>query len=258
MMISLPAKWIKQFNLNKGDEIELNEQEGKIILSTDKEYGLKKEIVEITNKDIANRVILNAYINGIDELEIKFSDPKLIDKIQKEILSGLIGFEIISQKEGKCIIRQISKPTEEEFDNVLKKIFSLLSSMNEELINSKEKIHIKAMDFNVNKFVSFCLRILNKYKREHKLYTMIVELEWLGDVYKHIADCKLNEEEQIYLKKINEFFNDFQNEFYNRKNPLEVLSKHKKVLLKDIKPTNESIYLKSAAFTIIRLFGTII
>tara|TARA_Y100000034_G_scaffold102596_1_gene127541 strand:- start:3089 stop:3913 length:825 start_codon:yes stop_codon:yes gene_type:complete len=261
LMISLPSKWLRSFNLNKGDEINLEEQENQLVLTTDKTFEIAKEKLDLKNLKTANRSILTKYIKGIDEIEITYSDPKIITKIQTEILPGLIGFEIVDQNANYCKLKEISKPEEKEFENILRRLFLILNHMFTDLITlqkqNKPTSSLKHLDLNINKFSAFCLRILNKSKRNHSLYSIIQNLEWLGDVLKHLSTSKLTPSEIKILEKIHSFFKDFEKEFYHKEAPLETLSKNKDLLLKPLTPSKSSNFLASAIYTLIRLFNNL-
>src|SRR3989344_5348913 len=46
MTITLPSDWVKRFKLEGGDEIDLEEQQGKLIIST--EAGKKENSIELS------------------------------------------------------------------------------------------------------------------------------------------------------------------------------------------------------------------
>ena len=122
---------------------------------------------------------------------------------------------------------------------------------------NKPTSSLKHLDLNINKFSAFCLRILNKSKRNHSLYSIIQNLEWLGDVLKHLSTSKLTPSEIKILEKIHSFFKDFEKEFYHKEAPLETLSKNKDLLLKPLTPSKSSNFLASAIYTLIRLFNNL-
>lgn len=232
IVVSLPAKWVKQHNIKKGDEIDVEERGRELIIGSKKIKEEKRIEIDISSLDpLINRVIRGLYISGINEIYITFNNPKLIDKIQKEILNGLIGFEIVEQEKNRCVIKNVSEESEAEFDNLLKRIFILIQSMGEEMVEDIEKKetdleHIQFIDFNVNKFVNFCLRFLNKkgfkeYDKTPSIYSIVQGLENVGDLYKKIANeiteskLKLSREKIEILKDINSLFKEYQHLFYN-------------------------------------------
>ena len=92
----VPKKWIDAKHLNAGDEIEVTEEEDKLILEVGK---AKKEIrkVEITvgaeNFNTYRSLIGGLYRSGYDEIHVHFSDKESVSELQKTA-DALYGFEI--------------------------------------------------------------------------------------------------------------------------------------------------------------------
>jgi phosphate uptake regulator len=230
IVISLPSKWVKQQGIKKGDDIDIEEKGKELIINSSKNSNKKTEI-DISNLDsLTNRTILGLYISGADEIHIRFSDVKLINKIQREIMNCLIGFEIINQEKDNCIIKNVSKESGEEFDNMLKRIFLLINSMGEEILENLEKKnynldYIAFTDYNINRFVSFCLRYLNKigfneYNKTSSIYSIIQGLEHIGDINKKIAreitksEQKLNKQTLLVLSELFLQIKEYEHLFY--------------------------------------------
>jgi phosphate uptake regulator len=231
MMISLPSKWVKSNKLEKGDEISLEEKNNELIINTEK-ISKEKSKVEIDISGLyplINRTLISLYIKGIDEVEISFSDSKDIEDFKKRAINELLGFEIIKQSQKSIIVKDITGSERQEVDELIKRIFLILDSMAEELCSALEKKQdmqpITEIDASVNKFVNFCLRILNKrgYKELNKtsqIYGIVSMLEEIGDLYKKIAkefqkNKKISKEQLSRLKEIREFLKMFENLFFN-------------------------------------------
>ena len=123
LVVSLPSKWAKEHGVKKGAELEVEPGENKLIISTKKEQAPSKATIHLTGPlTLARKRIRTAYKRGFDELELTFSDPKTINAIKRE-LSELLGYEIIKQGEKHCIIKNIAKAMDEEFDNILRRLF---------------------------------------------------------------------------------------------------------------------------------------
>ena len=50
-LISLPRKWSQQYGINKGDEVNVDEQRSKIIISIEKAAELKSVEIDVTGLD---------------------------------------------------------------------------------------------------------------------------------------------------------------------------------------------------------------
>jgi len=207
-LISLPRKWSQQYGVSKGDELNVDEQGSKIIVSIEKAAELKSIDIDVTGLDRTTIVyyLQTLYRMGFDEIKISFSNPvtayfrthenvNITTIINKEV-SRLIGYEIIQNKENFCIVKDISTTSIKEFDNVLRRIFLLLNDASNDLIKGvKEKNWaiietIEEKHDSITKFISYCSRLLNKYGYpEHKktivLYNILASMDRIIDVIKN-------------------------------------------------------------------------
>jgi phosphate uptake regulator len=231
MTISLPASWIKQMELSEGAEINLEEDGNRIIISSGKseekktvEYNIKEKGV-FTKSDLSH-----LYILGYDEIIIKYNDKQVLKDI-KDRLPDCIGLEIIDQQNGKVVIKGITSALEEEFDNILRKVFIILKDQAEEVYTSLKEgrfsdlEELREMEAINNKFTSFLLRLIVKkgykdFSRNCQAYDMIQNLERISDEYKYICDSFKEQKKPIdkdalgLLKEINEYYEVFYEAFY--------------------------------------------
>jgi phosphate uptake regulator len=245
MTISLPASWIKKFNLKVGDELEIDEVGNKIEISTEKAMGPKKaeldasKLGRFTKNDLSH-----LYILGYDEIIINFKDEDVLKQI-KDRIPDCIGYEIIDQTENKIIIKSISSALEEEFDNILRKVFLILKEMADNIyqaLKNKEFLRLKQirdMETINNKFTSFLLRLLMKkgYKKKPsrtlQAYDMVQNLERAADEYKYIcddlADAKkpIDKEVLALLKELNNYYETLYHLYY-KSDPVKKIQIYKR------------------------------
>lgn len=224
LTITLPCKWAKEQGITAGQEINFEERDQELLLSTEKKKPLMKTTLDVTDVCIPVlwRQLISAYRAGYDEITINFSSSNgkevytgfgyqtlqwlfpqgmlqlsPIEAIQA-LVNRLVGVEIIDQKENYCVVKEMGETMFKEFDNSLRRIFLLLLSMSEDILscyrtNKKEMLKaIHIVDTNLDRFHDFCLRVLNKkgyseYRKTTPMYNLIFLLEMLGDEYKKIA-----------------------------------------------------------------------
>ena len=138
-LISLPRKWSQQYNIKKGDELEVEEQGNKLVVSTEKDLHLQNISIDVTGLDRTSILyhILTLYKRGYDEITVSFKEPytthfrtserKTVSSVLHDVVSRLTGFEIIQQKETFCVIREITEPTTREFESALRRVFILIN-----------------------------------------------------------------------------------------------------------------------------------
>ena len=252
LMVSIPAKWAKQHGLDKGSEVEVEEQANNLNISAKNKQENNKISIDVSGyTPVINRILLSLYIRGFDQIEVKFSDIKEIKSFQKEVINQLIGLEIIKQSNNIMLLKQITSE-KENIDELTKRILSIIDGMFEELINAiKEKKDpeiVIEIDLSINKLVHFCQRVLNKqgypnHLHETQIYMMLEQLESIGDACKNFAleikKSQLDKKQTEILEKIRSLFNNFQNLFDNfRKEKEIVFAKQYEEIKKEIKNKN--------------------
>jgi phosphate uptake regulator len=242
LTISLPSKWTQRFNLKPGDELDVEEKGPHLLLKNKGEADISTSNLDLSQlpKAIVNRYLIGAYKKGSDEINIAFSDyvedlktqekHKTINFIQ-EVVDKLIGVEIIEQSKNSCKIKQITAVSEDEFDSVLRRIFLLLLSLSEEALeivekNSKDTEITENKHNNIDKFVNYCIRLLNKKGHQEKTtlyYYLIQELEEISDAYSFLVrefvqnKRKIDKKTVEVFKNVNDSLRTFYEYFYNFK-----------------------------------------
>ncbi|MBW2971858.1 AbrB/MazE/SpoVT family DNA-binding domain-containing protein [Candidatus Woesearchaeota archaeon] len=252
LTVSLPAKWANRYNIKQGDELEVNEQGSALVVGSKDDSKWGKTKVDVEKFGLFHQNFLaNVYHVGYDEVEVLFRNSQDFENIQKR-LPNFIGFEIVYQGEKSCVIKDISKTSELEFDNVLRRTFLMLIEMSErcsDAISKKEfdKLNeIRLLESMNNKFTDYCRRILNKYgykdeKRTPVVYTLVHDLERLGDEYKRICDHFYKEKQPVnkdllkLFQKINKYIRTYYELFYKYdRAKLEYLLNEGKTIVKSL------------------------
>ena len=79
-LISLPRKWTQKYGVKKGDEMEVEEQGNKILISTEKGAELGHIEIDVTGLDRTTILyyIQTLYRTGYDEIKVNFNNPTTI------------------------------------------------------------------------------------------------------------------------------------------------------------------------------------
>lgn len=213
LVVSLPAGWVRQNNIEKGADLEIEVKEKTITVSKDAKQSEEIKKIEIDINGMSVSLVWN-YINaiyraGYQEIDISFSEKNIVNiKIGKEektleviskITDKLIGMEIISHSKNSCKIKEVSQLKTEEYSNVLNRIFlSLIVMANDilEAVKKKDKESLENIytysETNINKLSDYCMRILNSrgldnFKESNSNYLIVFILEEVGDLYSEIA-----------------------------------------------------------------------
>jgi len=213
LVVSLPAKWVQQNSITKGQDIDIDIKDKILILKTEDggntaTFSIKADISGMSSSLVWN--YLNAlYRTGVNEIEIFFNDQELVDiktdeshktmDVVSRITDKLIGMEIIKQSRNSCVLKEITSLKGEEYHNVMNRVFLSLFAMADDIIKAIEAQDIATLEnihmyseININKLSDYCTRILNTnglrdFKETDTNYLMTFLLEEVGDSYAEIA-----------------------------------------------------------------------
>ena len=262
LTITLPIEWVKKLNLKAGDEINIYEKESSLVLNGFERNKEKSTTINIDNFTVPLlwRFFQGAYRSGCDEIKIIFNkntklyeDPyhyyttqfdyaKLGERVSSKpilvaiqsLIDRFVGMEILDVKDNCIIIKEMGELTTKEFDNSLRRIFLVVFQLFDRVIETIEKNELNnknlckelhTIDLNVDRFVDYCCRILNKIntasseKDKSLLFSTLYLLELLGDEFKyigkHLAVSKKSVKDCLPLaKKVREHFDIYYKLFY--------------------------------------------
>jgi len=199
LTMTLPSEWVKKLNLGAGDEVDLIENSGSLVVNGKQHNCFKTTTIDIKGFSVPMlwRFFQSAYREGYDEIKLiydknkkkyegaynyyasqfeysrmgeKPSQKSALDMIS-ELVNRFVGMEIIDHGEGYCTIREMGEISSKEFDNSLRRIFLLLEDLFDKTINLIKENRvgdigickiIHTMDINIDRFIDYCCRINNK------------------------------------------------------------------------------------------------
>lgn len=198
-LVSIPRKWGLKHNILKGDELEIVEEADRLCIYTSKKPDQQTKEMDISQMTgILPKVLHALYKAGFDEVRLNYSRPEVVEKIQQKLQDEMVGFEMIEQKASYCVIKSFSEGLESEFDITLRRIFLLLKSMTQSLIEAigggdiSIVKSLRKLEKSNNKYTGYCRRIINRgsySKRDsYLMYCVLEELENIADEIKYLCD----------------------------------------------------------------------
>jgi len=230
LTITLPTEWTKKLNIKAGDELDLYEKESSLVLNGFEKSKGKSAVINIDNFTVPLlwRFFQGAYRSGCDEIKIIFNKntklhkdpyhyyttqfdyaelgekvpPKPILVAIQSLIDRFVGVEILDAKENHIIVKEMGEITTKEFENSLRRIFLVTFQLFDKVIETIEKDEIgdrnlckdlHTIDLNIDRFVDYCCRILNKIntsfseREKTLLFSTLYLLELLGDEFKYIG-----------------------------------------------------------------------
>ncbi|NJE85200.1 phosphate uptake regulator PhoU [Thermococcus sp. CX2] len=174
-IISLPKKWVKEHSLKQGDVVPLTlNPDGSItIFPKEPKEVSEKKILYMSKEyspDMAVRLVISAYIQGYDVLEIHFAEEMPIYKVKiRKVLQSLPGVEIILDEPQRMVAKSLLDEEEVNLAELLSRIRSLIISMLgdlELLISSpsEEEIlrDINDLENELDRFYFLIIRAVNR------------------------------------------------------------------------------------------------
>lgn len=231
--VYLPKKWIDKKGLKAGDQIDIKETG--TALTIDSSIKEKKattiEITENNKKDLKN-ILTHLYRRGFDKITIRNIDETLLNIIKEATANLLLGFEITEKEENKCKIENISEPTEEKYDVLLRRVFLIIKEtqriINNDFNNNKFNSMKEIQEFRdqQDKYILFCRRILTKerFRTENpalnwELLTFLMHIEhayYYLYLYASKTSLKKNMNVVELLERLEEYFQLYYNSYYKK------------------------------------------
>lgn len=233
--LTLPISWIRDHNIQPKDEIEIDEEADALVIRTDKKLKAEEVslILEKSTPDYYRIMVENHYLKGYDIINIKFPDRNTFPIIRK-VVSNLIGFEILEQKDNFCKIGATAPPSAEQFITLLNRCFNIITYTQNRVKESIVQLsfsnlaEIEAQSNDARRFLLFCTRALHKTnitnRRDESFMHLFLERLILIEhdhyyLYKKISTIKnpkvRKEIKEIY-DKATEMFNLFKEMFYKK------------------------------------------
>ncbi|MBI2133472.1 phosphate uptake regulator PhoU [Candidatus Woesearchaeota archaeon] len=250
LFLSMPRDWVQENGLSKGDEVEVSQDQDKVLVWPD--CKLKKDtlMVDVTRfKDMLPRLLYSIYRSGYDEVELRSEDQQLIGKIKTVMWKETVGYELMEQTGTMCRIVNVSGKVD-DFNNLLRRLFLITLTISEEALNAIKKgldmENVIYLEKESNRLNSMLVRSINKYgsngfRKIGPLYYIIQELERIADQYKYMAQYmagKNLQDKQSMVRifdKTNLFFRSIYELFYTfNPSKIEEIKKRKNEIVNSI------------------------
>src|SRR3989339_464669 len=190
--ITLPIDWVRKNSVDKNPELDVIESGKSLIVNSSNPVAGGS--VSIDANELEGREIylyLNSmYAKGYDEMI--FNSRKDISSTLIKATSVLIGLALVSESNGKYVIRDIGGGNHSNLDEIFKRVFQMVLSFYDSAIGDifgKEDETNQSLDnrdIEVNKFCLYLERAINKMTYSDSIngrvmFTYAFSLERIGD-----------------------------------------------------------------------------
>ena len=147
-LVTLPADWVRQFNISKGDEIEMIHSGNSLVISTQSIPAQKNIVLDISSLDerVVRWCLSAIHKSGYDQIDVKYRDKgqlALIYKLMKDLFTG---FNIVSETENSVVLKPISNESKGEFDAAFRRAFRVALSMGNELLDCLKENYLEKLN----------------------------------------------------------------------------------------------------------------
>lgn len=213
LTLTLPIDWLRERNLQAGDELELIKRDRSLLITTDHVVAPKKLSISLKGVPFGTRYafLAAAYARGIDELTID------TDKGVYPDLGEYLGYVVLDQSDTKLVIHDMNAGISEDIDLIFKRTFQIImryfDSATKHLAGDGEVVsmeRIRDFDREINKLALFLQRAVMKKTMPSStqgklLFAYSYALERIGDEILRL--WRLAVQEDIHIsKEVQELF----------------------------------------------------
>ncbi len=262
LTIYLPKKWIDKKNLTESDTVNVEEDEENLIVGSkkNKKQEIEIDINEENRKDL-KPLLTHLYREGFSKIVVKNTDKNSLKIIKELVKNLLMGFEIVSASKDACVLENISEPTENRYDAMIRKVFLSITETQEFIRDSFEKNsfkdigEIEDLRNSTDRFVLFCRRLISQRIHsknpllEWELLTFLTHIQHsYYYLYKYAGKSEISKEKELIflLSELEMYFKLFQKSYLEK----DIYSIHKinssrekyhqGVILKDLEKSTKS------------------
>lgn len=193
MVVSLPSAWVRKNNLKKGNEMFVEEQDNKIVVSSSSRLVQKEVTLDVSKLDgkLLWVVINAAYVDGYDSIILLTKDQKQAQYMAK-VVQYFPGMIVYDQRKNSVLLKDVAENTAVDVKKMLHRIFFMTISLWEDALDALGKkdwitlADIKKRDYIINSYVAYCFRHVHKFgfvpqSKTGIIHTYIKALEMFAD-----------------------------------------------------------------------------
>ncbi|MBT4539916.1 AbrB/MazE/SpoVT family DNA-binding domain-containing protein [Candidatus Woesearchaeota archaeon] len=268
LTLYLPKKWVDKNHLMGGDEVNVEEENNRIVIDTEAKQKHVKQEIEIKehSSEFISRIITNSYKKGVDELKIIFNTKPPLDTVNKTLSALTIGYEVTDVGNNYCTISSFSLEDEEKIETVIRKCFFLIKDIQTtiqediKLKKFRNLDNIKSMNKNIRRLINYAIRTTiktTKNPNEIQYNSIIFSNIYLFSIKLVYIYVFLEKEKTItkntsnILDNLFMMFNKFYDAYYKKDFKIinDVLELKKKItneLNNSVEKTNGKIILQAS------------
>jgi hypothetical protein len=212
LTLYLPKKWADARNLKAGNEVDIAEVGDVLQITAGVQKG-QSITLSLTHEDsdYALQFITHCYRLGYDAIVITSTDAKIRALVEKQAGPLLLGFEVTDITPETITLSNISEPSEDKFEVMLRRIFLIIQHLGEEtnalLRGDKYSFSPAEEREQLDRLIVFCKRTitkkLNGFTKPMPYWELLTYLMAIGHgyhyLYEHLIEKKVKKGEKTTL-----------------------------------------------------------
>ena len=224
-VVSLPAQWVQQNQLQKGMPLSMQVEENTLIISTQNKPRFTEKTIDVSalSERLTWITIDTAYIAGYDSLKILTKN-----KTQTALMTKIVRYfpsMMIIEEEDTFVRFESTEEVPQPLDIIIQRIFNILLTIIEESIqniqtkNWETLAKVKKRDYILNSYASYAQRSITKfgYKPFSKtgvMYALINTIETVADklclLFEEVSQSQKNLPSIQHLEKLQALVSDLR------------------------------------------------
>jgi phosphate uptake regulator len=230
--IYLPKHWVEKKGLERGAKVQIAETETSLVISSSvaQKQAITIKVTPENKRDLRN-ILTHLYRRGFDSITFTGADEQLAGEIERVTADLLLGFEVTEREGGKCRLENLSEPSEDKYELLLKRLFLIIKEVQRLLSEDVTKggySHLQEVErlrLQHDKYLLFCRRSLIKERGERSISTQWELLTFLMHIchacyyaYRYAAERKVKPTARIddLLNEAQQYFDLYYDAFYKR------------------------------------------
>jgi antitoxin component of MazEF toxin-antitoxin module len=232
LTLYVPKKWVDRLKLKPGDEVSIEEDGNKLILSPESVLKDKLITIDVTNMDTSSlRIALSSvYWQGYNKIKLT-TKKKFSFVIINRLIDSYMGLIITEQSDKNIIIQNTATEKFEDIDKIINKLFTIIKYMFTKVNEKDELLELRKSTLKLGNYCQRLVFTTNFGKDKTYEYSSLILM--LKKISGSLTFLIKNNKEVL------ELFNELNNAYLKKDLSLatktfeEIFEKRKKIFKKD-------------------------
>jgi len=159
LTVSVPKPWADRLNLKNGDEVDMDEIDNKLVLSTDRKIAAQTKDVDCANlsANLVKNMFIGLYRSGAGDIRFINCTKDHLAIIYK-LAKDYIGYEIVSSGKRTAHVIDVATGDADHLKKLESQIYWKLLYMIDKVIENPDPVRARELDLELNRITFFLQR----------------------------------------------------------------------------------------------------